>query len=84
MIPAYTLGDEPHCLLHSDQLQIRIDSPDISRIARYDNLTRPSRADYDVGINDIGGCSLRQQKPDSGRVRPVQWDQVGAGLADQA
>jgi hypothetical protein len=45
-----------------DQSQVRIDSRDVSSVAGNNNLPRPSRADYDVGVDDIrrGGLGQRE------------------------
>ena len=36
-----------------------------------------------MSIDDIRRSRLRQQKPDSSRVRPMEWNQIGIGLPDQ-
>ena len=65
-------------------MQLWIDSFDISGVARYDGLPRPSGADDYVGVGDIRGCRLPQQETDGCSVGSVERDQVRALLPDQA
>lgn len=69
--------------LDGHQPEIRSKPPQIVGIAGNNGLARPLGANNDVGINNVGGCSLGQQETDSGCVRSIKRNEVGASLPDQ-
>jgi len=75
----------PNLRLFSDHYQpeTRIDSPDISGIARNDNLPRPSSADHHVSVDNISRCGLRQQKANGSCVGSIKRNHVRGHLPDQ-
>jgi len=67
-----------------DQPDGRVKKTEIAGIGGDNLLPCAARADYYVGIGDVGCSARREQPADICRVHPAEVDDVGCRLANQA
>lgn len=67
-----------------DDFEVRIEAAKIIGIRGQHPLSCTTSADDDMSVDDVGCPRGRQEPPDVRRVHPVEGDDIGVRLADQA